>query len=269
MHHDIEGPIRPVRPAPPAREIAARPEIYAGSRPFPGLWKYPAQRRPPQTFGLAVFISINLHLLIFFGFSVRPEADKPAALEVGPMIQITMPDLKELDEEKPVEDLVSDEAPDDPGVSVPMLADAPTIAPMDAFVQAVELRPPVLTETNAPRLTAVPIKINRGGGAEKLGKIFNLADLDRAPEAIAQPAPAFPNHLRRETPEATVTVGFIVDAKGGVVAPYVVESSHPGFELAATAGVEKWKFRPGVKGGRKVNARMQVELRFKVVETKP
>jgi len=35
---------------------------------------------------------------------------------------------------------------------------------------------------------------------------------------------------------------------------------------AAYDGVRQWRFRPGMKGGRKVNVRMQVPIVFRIVE---
>jgi len=65
-----------------------------------------------------------------------------------------------------------------------------------------------------------------------------------------------------------VRVEFIVDTAGYVVNPVIIDSTHPGFNGPALEGVRKWKFRPGMKAGRKVNTRMQVPIVFRVVENK-
>ncbi|HLP24245.1 MAG TPA: TonB family protein, partial [Acidobacteriota bacterium] len=77
-------------------------------------------------------------------------------------------------------------------------------------------------------------------------------------------APAFPYGLRQQVSEAKVTLEFIVDANGEVVAPMVTDSSHRGFDDAAIIGVSKWKFRPGMKAGRKVNTRVRQAITFTV-----
>jgi protein TonB len=48
------------------------------------------------------------------------------------------------------------------------------------------------------------------------------------------------------------------------VAPLVTDSSHHGFDDAAMVGVSKWKFRPGMKAGRKVNTRVRQMITFTV-----
>jgi protein TonB len=110
----------------------------------------------------------------------------------------------------------------------------------------------------------IPESIRTGTGkiAEKIGQIFSLADLDRVPEPILQPAPLYPIAMRRDSVTATVRVEFIVSTEGRVVNPVVVHTTASGFEEAALTGVAKWRFRPGWKGGRKVNTRMAVPIVF-------
>jgi protein TonB len=72
--------------------------------------------------------------------------------------------------------------------------------------------------------------------------------------------------MKREAQSATVRVEFVVDSTGRVVAPYVVASTHFGFNDAAVAGVAKWKFRPGIRGGKRVNTRMQVPILFRITD---
>jgi protein TonB len=68
--------------------------------------------------------------------------------------------------------------------------------------------------------------------------------------------------MRRDSVTATVRVEFIVSTEGRVVNPVVVHTTASGFEEAALTGVAKWRFRPGWKGGRKVNTRMAVPIVF-------
>ena len=80
-----------------------------------------------------------------------------------------------------------------------------------------------------------------------------------------QPPPVFPTSLKHDYDFGKVTVQFIVDTQGRVVGPVVVDSTFMGFNDAATSGVSKWKFRPGMKSGKRVNTRMQVPIIFKIV----
>ena len=72
--------------------------------------------------------------------------------------------------------------------------------------------------------------------------------------------------MRRAGIEGQVLVGFIVDSKGTVREAYPIRSTHREFESAAVQAVSKWRFRPGKKGGRSVNTRMQVPIVFSITD---
>jgi len=211
-------------------------------------------------------VSVGVHACVLLGFNHRAPPVRTVAVDDGPLIQMTMPDLED-EEEKPVDSLDDEEAMETPAIAVPMLADVPTIVPVNAFVQPLDFTPALNVDPNAVRLSAVPVNIARGSGTgEKLGKIFDVSQLDRQPQAIFQPPPVFPAELRREYPECTLAVGFIINTKGEVVAPYIISAEVRRFEDAALAGVLKWKFKPGYKGGRPVNTRTQIAINFRTVE---
>lgn len=92
--------------------------------------------------------------------------------------------------------------------------------------------------------------------------IFSPGQLDRFPQATERVAPKYPFELSREGITGEVLVEFVVDASGVVTDAYAVSSTHRDFEAAAIAGVEKWKFAAGLKGGRPVNTRMQQKIAF-------
>jgi protein TonB len=177
-----------------------------------------------------------------------------------------MPDLRD-DEEKPVESLDDSEAMDAPAIAVPMLADVPTIVPVNAFVQPLDFTPALQVDPNSMRMSAIPVNIARGSGQlEKLGKIFDVSQLDRQPQAIFQPAPPFPADMRSTYLEAEVTLEFIINTKGDVLMPRSISGPHRRLEEAAINGVMKWKFKPGQRGGRPVNTRTQITIKFRVME---
>jgi periplasmic protein TonB len=208
--------------------------------------------------------SVGLHALALYGFNHRAPPRRAALVDEGPIIQLVMPDLKD-DEEKPIESLDNDDSMESPAIAVPMLADIPTIVPLNAFVQPLDFTPALPTNLDSVRLSAVPVNIARGSATgAKLGQIFDVSQLDRQPQAIFQPAPVFPFELRKEYTEATVVLGFIITTKGEVVNPYVISSGVRRFEDAAVEGVVKWKFRPGMKAGRPVNTRTQITIQFRV-----
>lgn len=262
MTHAIEGWPRQHQPAHPIEYIAGRRHAVADQ---PGLWKYRTMDRSRWVVALAVFVSIGLHVIALLGFNHRPPPPKAVAVDDGPLIQMEMPDLKD-DEEEPVESLDS-EAMEAPAIAVPMLADIPTIVPVNAFVQPLDFTPAINVDPNAVRMSAIPVNIARGSGQmEKLGKIFDVSQLDRQPQALFQPAPQFPAELRSTYVEADVTLEFIINTKGEVLMPRSIASPARRFEEAAINGILKWKFKPGQRGGRPVNTRTQITIKFRVTE---
>jgi len=253
-------------PSHSARTVQLRLPLPNDLLARPGLWKYERVKRSPLIMVLSILLSVGLHALALYGFNHRAPPIRMAVVDEGPLIQMVMPDLKD-DEEKPIDSLDSEEPMENPGITVPMLADIPTLVPVNAFVQPLDFTPTLPTNLDSVRLTAVPVNIARGSGtAEKLGKIFDVSQLDRQPQAIFQPPPPFPVDLRKDYQEAMVVLGFIITVKGEVVSPYIIEAQVRRFGDAAMAGVTKWKFRPGMKAGRPVNTRTQITISFRVTQ---
>jgi len=216
----------------------------------------------------AIVVSAGLHAALLLGIG-PPQSKVNVGLheEKTAIIRLVIPEIKELEEPDPTP--VANDAPPDPGVLVPMQADVPQLAHPSDFVQPLNfaslLDQPDFSKIN---VYAIPENIRSSGAklAEQLGRIFNLADLDRAPEPVFQPAPLFPVPMRREAQSATVAIEFVVDSYGRVLDPVVFDSTHHGFDEAALVGVSRWKFRPGTKAGRKVSTRMRVPIVFTIAE---
>lgn len=229
----------------------------------PGKWKYQSRCRPRSAIWLAMFASAALHLVMITGFNRRAPPKVAVAAE-GTVIRLELPPMPK-DEEPPLEEM-TDEAAADPGVAVPTLADIPTRVPLATdFVQTLQVTVPIDPSRMATDLSRVPVQIAHKPAAAGLKDLFDLAQLDRAPEPIAQPAPVFPFELRNQVARADVLVDFVVTINGQVQYATIVTTSHAGFERAAIEGVSKWRFRAGIKAGRKVNTRMRVPIVFKVV----
>jgi periplasmic protein TonB len=233
-----------------------------------GSWHYDPRQVSRYSIAIAAAISAALHASVIFGALLLPKKAAPVIRVVEtPVIRLVIPELKEL-EEPEVSATNDDPPPIDLSVPVPMQADLPALAKPDSFVQPLNfaslLERPDLSNAS---LTVIPENYVRGARlAERIGKIFNLDDLDRHPVPTLQPSPTYPISMRREGLSSIVIVQFVVDAEGRVVEPVVVESSHSAFNDAAITGVARWKFRPGIRGGRKVNVRMQVPINFKVLD---
>ncbi len=128
--------------------------------------------------------------------------------------------------------------------------------PVDAFVTPVEPPPP-------SNLNVGNVDINLQRANLKGVKIFDLADLDQPPSARFQPSPQYPAELKINGTTGTVIVDYICDYQGRVQDAYVKTSSGSNeLDQAAVAGVSKWIFKPGRKGGHAVNVRMEVPIAF-------
>ncbi|MBA3848388.1 MAG: hypothetical protein C0502_00135 [Opitutus sp.] len=248
----------------PPRHFPGRPRgsiTVAPERPAPvGAWRYSARPRRRWSYAAGLLLSVGIHTAIFFGFSRDTAPASVAAKAPEQVVQIEMPPLPQEEPGQQPEELV--EAPPVESVAVPQLMDVPRMVALSDFTQQVDLRPQVV-DANALRQMAIPVNHGRGGsGSGSFGNVFRLSDLDRIPQAINQPAPNFPQNLPGDITGGRVVVTFIVDADGFVREPRVLDSSRSEFERSALNGVMRWKFRPGVKGGRKVATRMEVPIQF-------
>lgn len=212
-------------------------------------------------------LSIGVHA--GFVVVVSPSKKPKAKAAETPAIEltITMPKVQDLEDLEPLPPDPNAE-PLDLSTLVPMQADVPQTPRPSDFVQRIDYASLIeRPDLSKAKIMVIPDDINRAAIlAKKIGTIFNLADLDRIPEPIMQPPPQYPYALKREAETATVRVEFIVDTTGAVLHPIVVESTHQGFNDAAVQGVAKWRFRPGVRGGRRVNTRMQVPIVFRLID---
>ena len=175
------------------------------------------------------------------------------ALMEMPKIEPDEPEVTEADDEpqQPI-----DFAP-------PMQTDVPQIVQLDSFVQPVQPPPP---EGLKPNTGVINIPQGRPGGLGKGIEIFDPSKLDQVPIARVRVQPQYPFEMRRAGITGEVLVEFIVDANGDVRNAFAVRSSQREFETAAVQAVSKWKFKPGRKGGRSVNTRMQQPISFSLAE---
>lgn len=259
----------PVLPGAPAAGGAAGEPLGAGARPR--SWQYACRRRSRGRIVLAGGLSAALHAGLILGLGRNPERVAPARVVEVPSILLTIPQAKELEEPEPA---ITDEpvSGTDAASLVPMQADLPQIPHPSDFVQQIDFSTLIeRPDFSDVKMIGIPETVRRGSTrlAEKIGPIFNPADLDRIPEPLFRPAPAYPTTLKREGVTATVTVEFIVDTEGRAINAVVVHTTYRGFEDAAVTGVEKWKFRAGIRAGRKVNSRMSVPIVFTLAEPSP
>jgi TonB family protein len=245
----------------PSAPRVRRPLARVTSRP--GDWHYAGLPRGRVTW-LAVLVSAVAHGLLLWGGGPRPAMRPAAAAPEERVIQMEMPPLDDEKDNEPVEELQDPEQV--PAVEVPRLVDLPSTVSVNSFVQPLEMSSALQTSLDTSKLASIPVHIAPAGQrpGNGLKNLFDVSQLDRVPEPIVQPSPVFPPELQREVSYAEVVVDFIVDTHGDTRDIHAISSTHIGFEHPALAGVAKWRFRAGVKDGRKVNTHLRIPIRFTV-----
>ncbi len=214
---------------------------------------------------VGIIFSLLIHTFILKGedmyaylFSGQRQVVKKAKQEEEQIVKMELPPI-EPDKEDEVQEL--NDEPIVNQMAPPSLVDMPTVASVDAFTQPIQPPPPPGLQANKG---AISIPITKPGS--QLGKgmkdLFDVANLDQPPVLRVPVSPTYPFDMRRAGISGEVVVEFIVDSKGDVVAVQVIRSSQREFEQPAQQAVNKWKFRPGRKGGRAVNTRVQQAISF-------
>lgn len=162
----------------------------------------------------------------------------------------------------------------------PPEAEAPP-PPPEAETKAEEVAPPTLGDDAAPPaplMADLDVAVggggylpgfvaNAGSSAEGMGTsldTFDVSELEKRPEVVAQVAPTYPPELRKAKIEGAVTLVFLLSEDGRVEDPRVENSTRPEFEKPALEAVRRWRFRPGMKDGQPVKTHMRLPLRFRV-----
>lgn len=92
---------------------------------------------------------------------------------------------------------------------------------------------------------------------------FTLSEVDRPPRLTKKIDPAYPPDAKKEHVQGKVTIRFVVTKDGRVIEPTVEEAEPPAvFDSSALEAVSKWRFKPAIKDGKKVNIILTVPLIF-------
>lgn len=84
------------------------------------------------------------------------------------------------------------------------------------------------------------------------------------PTLVTQVPPYYPFEMKRQGIEGKVVLEFVVDEAGLPESIRVVSSTNPGFNDAAIAAVQKWRYNPGMVNNRPVKTLMQAPIGFKL-----
>lgn len=211
---------------------------------------------------IGIAVSLALHATFLGAFNRKAPPPPKVEIVQEEVVQFEMPPLDEEIEDK-VEELNED--PIENIIAPPSLVDLPSVVPVNAFTQPLTPPPPPgLT----PNTGVITIPVNQPGAnfGRGISNLFNVGDLDQQPIARVRQSPTYPYDMRRAGINGTVVVEFIINTQGDVIQTQVIRSSHREFELPALQAVQKWKFKPGRKGGRAVNTRASQLLEFNSTE---
>jgi len=100
-----------------------------------------------------------------------------------------------------------------------------------------------------------------GGGSDSLGG----GDLDTPASPASKTQPIYPAALLKKGVGGKVLIACTVSPEGLTISTSIKQSSgHPDLDKAAIAAVNRWKFKPGTKAGKKVKSIVIVPFNFEV-----
>jgi len=108
---------------------------------------------------------------------------------------------------------------------------------------------------------AVSLHADSAFSDDEIASSSDMRDLDTPPKPVRQSQPSIPPELHGM--KASVQVGFIIDEKGRVVKPRIVQSSNDSFNDISLRCIRTWEFQPGKRGDTPVKVRVVVPLRYK------
>jgi protein TonB len=211
---------------------------------------------------IGILVSVIFHAGVGFGGQLfRPKPKQAVVTEEAPVVEVFIPPPIEPDEPEVVDN--AEPVEETTSLAPPSLVDVPSAVNLQDFTQQVQPPPPPNLGRPTGTMTIPPGRPNTGAIRSGLTNVFNLKDLDRQPqERGVRARPNYPFEMRRAGIPGEVVLQFIVDTNGDVRDVTVLSSSQREFEAEAIKAVLKWKYRPGQKGGKAVNVRMQIPIVF-------
>jgi protein TonB len=104
-----------------------------------------------------------------------------------------------------------------------------------------------------------------GSGGGVGGGVFRVGGGVSQPSVIFKVDPEYSEEARKAKYSGTVMLAVVVDVEGHARDIHVVKSLGMGLDEKAIEAVEKWKFKPGMKGGTAVNVRATIEVNFRLL----
>lgn len=140
-----------------------------------------------------------------------------------------------------------------------------------------EPEPELVLETESLDLPHIPFDIGSGISGKVLVNLkpnFDIAsdpnvlggsDLDTPPRPTSKPPPRYPRELLQKKQGGRVIILVTVSERGVVTNTSVKESSgFAAMDQAALNAAKRWKFKPGIKGGRKAVMTAKIPFNFRI-----
>jgi TonB family protein len=102
-----------------------------------------------------------------------------------------------------------------------------------------------------------------GGGIG--GGVFKVGGGVSGPVVIVKVDPEYSEEARKAKYSGEVVLAIVVDTEGHAKDIHVVKSLGMGLDEKAMEAVEKWRFKPGMKGGQAVAVRATIAVNFRLL----
>jgi len=104
-----------------------------------------------------------------------------------------------------------------------------------------------------------------GSGGGIGGGVYKVGGGVSQPSVLFKVDPEYSEEARKAKYSGTVVLAVVVFANGTAGDIRVVKSLGMGLDEKAIEAVQKWKFKPGMKGGQAVNVSAQIEVNFRLL----
>jgi TonB family protein len=95
-------------------------------------------------------------------------------------------------------------------------------------------------------------------------QVFKVGDGVSAPKVLSKVDPAYTDEAQAAKVEGTVLLSMVIGTDGKAHDINVLKYLDPGLDVRAAEAVQKWQFQPGLKEGRPVAVRAQIEITFRL-----
>lgn len=101
----------------------------------------------------------------------------------------------------------------------------------------------------------------RGESAEQqANRVYQPSEVDQRPVVLYRKVPQVTQAMLDRVKNPRVTLLFVVNVDGEVEKIHVLHTPNEEFAKAMTDAVREWRFRPAMKGGRKVRCMIQLPI---------